>query len=104
TALAAVLGAARGYEAFFRIQGKSPAPAAETNARLHQLAGYAARGRGTPARADSAARVRRHALTALIQSGTVDAAAINGAATDADAQVRRLAVLAAGGPDSVPDR
>lgn len=104
TSLAAVLGAARGYEAFYRAPGRTSAPGAQTVTRLKELARFSGRGRGAPARADSVARVRRLAVGALTATGMLDPGIMQSAATDADPQVRRLAMMAAGGPDSAADR
>ena len=104
TALPAVLGAARGLESFFRIRGRNAPPAPATVARLRELTRFTLRGRPQPARVDSAARVRRLAVAALMSGGKMEATTIATAASDADAQVRRLAVLSLGGADSMPDR
>ena len=104
TASPALLGAARGYDSFFRAWGRNSAPTAETLTRLGQLARYQGRGRAQGGRADSIARVRRLALTALANSRKLDAATLAAASTDADMQVRRMAMVAAGFLDSVTDR
>ena len=104
TALAEVLGAARGIDNFVRIQGRKTPLSPELATRLQQLARYAPRGRVTGTRADSVARVRRLALDALIASRRLDAAGFTNAAADPDPQVRRLAILGAGAFDTLPER
>jgi HEAT repeat protein len=101
TVLPAVLGAAHGMQSFYQLGGPTPSPRAIT--RLRELAILSSHGRGGPARADSVARVRRLVVSALIASGTLNAAAAQNVSVDPDAQVRRLAVLATG-IDSFPDR
>jgi cyclophilin family peptidyl-prolyl cis-trans isomerase/HEAT repeat protein len=104
TALPAVLGAARGYDALYRGLGKNSAPSTEAVARLNQLARYNPKGRGQGTRPDSVARVRRLAVAALLNSRRLDPATLAAAAADADPQVRRMGVVALGALDSVPDR
>ncbi len=104
TALTAVLGAARGFESFYRIHARNVTASAEAVARLDQLARYAARGRTTPARADSAARVRRLAVATLVSARKLSPATMTAAFADADPQVRRFALLSLAAADSQPDR
>ena len=105
------LGVARGLEAMVRLDRKLRPPGADLIAALHALASVtafrggvelAARTPGQPAgnAADPArdARVRRLAMTALIDADAVDEAVIRRAAGDPDVQVRRLAIRAVSGP------
>lgn len=82
------LGAAKGLEALVRISRKLRSAGADAVSTLKQLA--------TPAsgEANSAARVRRLAVEALLGAGAADDVAA-AAAKDPDAQVRRLATRAA---------
>jgi peptidyl-prolyl cis-trans isomerase B (cyclophilin B) len=104
------LGVARGLEALVRLHRKLNPPDADVVAALQSLASvpslrgaveFAARSPGQPAAnaADPArdARVRRLAMTALIDAEAADEAVIRRAAGDPDVQVRRLAVRAAAG-------
>lgn len=83
------LGAAKGIEALVRISRKLHAPGADTHATLKRLVVPVS------GEASSAARVRRLALEALLSANLADDVA-DGAAKDPDAQVRRLAMRAAG--------
>ena len=104
------LGVARGLEAVVRVHRKLSPPDADLIAALQALAvgsGFrsgvelAARAPGQPAgkAADPArdARVRRLAMTALIEAESVDEVVLRRAAGDPDVQVRRLAMRAASG-------
>ncbi|MBI4420671.1 MAG: HEAT repeat domain-containing protein [Gemmatimonadetes bacterium] len=106
TAVPSRLGAARGYEAWLRRLGRNAAPSRESADRLRELvrAGLPQRGRPSPARADSLARVRRLALAALTVAGQAEESIVRTALTDPDPQVRRLAIAATGAPDSFPGR
>ena len=99
------LGVARGLEAVVRLHRKLSPPDADLIAALQALASVsgfrsgvalAARAPGQPAgnAADPArdARVRRLAMTALIDAEAVDEAVMRRAAGDPDVQVRRLAM------------
>jgi peptidyl-prolyl cis-trans isomerase B (cyclophilin B) len=105
------LGVARGLEAVVRLHRRLSPPDADLVAALRALASVsgvrrsiepAARGRIVSAAnaADPArdARVRRLAMTALIDAEAVDETVLRRAAVDPDAQVRRLAIRAASGP------
>jgi cyclophilin family peptidyl-prolyl cis-trans isomerase/HEAT repeat protein len=83
------LGVAQGLEGLARIQRKIRAPGDEALALLRRLA--------VPMKneAVTGARIRRLALEALTTASVVDGETVSGAAHDADAQVRRLAVRAA---------
>ena len=105
------LGVARGLEAVVRLHRKLSPPDADLVAALQALAlvsglrsgvAFAARAPGSSAAnaVDPArdARVRRLAMTALIDAEAVDEAVLRRAASDPDVQVRRLAIRAAAGP------
>jgi cyclophilin family peptidyl-prolyl cis-trans isomerase len=83
------LGVALGLEGLARTQRKLRAPGEDALALTRRLARLA---RGE---AVSGARIRRLALEALTTAGAVDAETLALAAHDPDAQVRRLAVVAA---------
>ncbi|HEX3704939.1 MAG TPA: peptidylprolyl isomerase [Vicinamibacterales bacterium] len=86
------LGVAAGFEALVRRQRKLQPPGAAAITALTDLSTL------RPAEAASGARVRRLALEALITAGAADAAVVQRAVQDPDAQVRRLAMRAAGTP------
>ncbi|MEO8258465.1 MAG: peptidylprolyl isomerase [Acidobacteriota bacterium] len=105
------LGVARGLEAVVRLHRTLSPPDADLIAALQALASVpgaggsvalTARGSGQPAgrAADPArdARVRRLAMTALIDAEAVDEVVLRRAAGDPDVQMRRLAMRAAAGP------
>ena len=83
-------GAARGLEALTRVNGKVAPLSADTRARLSAVV-ETPDAPGTRSRA----RTRRLALSALRNARAVDGALARVAATDADDEVRRLAVLTA---------
>ena len=105
------LGVARGLEAVVRLHRKLGPPDADLIGALEALAtvsgprsgvalaartpGSSAGNAGDPARD---ARVRRVAMSALIDAEAVDEAVLRRAADDPDVQVRRLAIRAATGP------
>src|SRR5438477_9500293 len=82
------LGIAQGLEALVRLNRRLRAPSAEAVARLTDLAS----GAGT----NGAARVRRLALEALISADAITDVVLVRTAGDPDAQLRRLAMRAAG--------
>lgn len=88
------LGIAKGFEAFVRLHRERRPIGPPAVGLLQQLA------RADPGRSDADlardARVRRLALEALSSRGDVDNDTIAVASQDADAQVRRLAMRAAG--------
>lgn len=90
---ARVEGAARGFEALVRVNGKLGALTADTRSRLYAVVeaqqGAAARG---------LARARRLALLALRNARAVDGELALVAAKDPDDEVRRLAMTAAAAP------
>jgi len=86
------LGAAKGLEALVRLHPSEPIRAEETVAALRSLAGPPGQKNGEAARDE---RVRRLALEALITAKATDDELVDRAASDADAQVRRLAMRAA---------
>ena len=90
TAVPDRLGVAAAFEALVRRQHKVWSPRADPIAALVDLTTV------RPAEAASAARVRRLALEALITAGAADIAVVRRTAQDPDAQVRRLAMRAAG--------
>jgi len=83
------LGVAKGLEALVRLQRKVRPPGEEAIALLKRLA--------VPGVSDVAtgARIRRLSLEALIAAAAVDAQVLAAATRDPDAQVRRIAMLAA---------
>ena len=83
-------GAGRGLEALTRVSGKVAPLSADTRARLSAVV-ESPDAPGTRSRA----RTRRLALSALRNARAVDGALARVAATDADDEVRRLAVLTA---------
>jgi cyclophilin family peptidyl-prolyl cis-trans isomerase len=87
------LGAAKGLEALVRLRQNIYTPSREAVAALRELA--------SPDTVDPSGgvRVRRLALETLIRARAVDAEVVIRAARDSDAQVRRLAMRAAGGPE-----
>ena len=103
------LGATKGLAALIRLHGRTMgAPAPATIERLRQLATVPVAANRVPPPAgktapvldgfatDASARVRRLALAALIDATAADLRTITTTIADADAQVRRLAVVAAG--------
>ncbi len=88
------LGVARGLEALVRIHGQRKAPDPET---LALLAGLASPADGV----ETAPRVRRLALSALITANAAGEALIVRAAVNPDEQVRQLAMRAAASTDAV---
>ncbi len=88
----ALLGAARGLESLIRISRKTVAPESSTVERLRDAAKVRA---GAGADLAQRARVRRLAWLSLIALSAFDASTIEGAAKDDDAEVRRLAMVAA---------
>ena len=98
------LGLAKGLEAFIRLQRNIRQPGDRVIAELKSLAGNGdTRGNQEQLRD---ARVRRLALESLALIEAADAATVSAAASDPDAQVRRLAVRAAtmDGTDAVVER
>ncbi len=92
TSLPDRLGVAEGLELLVRRQTTLQPAGPELIAALLDLSTL------RPAEATSAARIRRLALEALISAAAGDDEVIRRAATDPDAQVRRLAMRAAGLP------
>lgn len=88
------LGAATGLETLFRQQVKKGTPAQQSLARLQELVKTGGAG-------DTNARVRRLSMAALIAGGGADTATVKAALKDSDAQVRRLAAVAAGSNDAL---
>jgi cyclophilin family peptidyl-prolyl cis-trans isomerase len=86
------LGVAAGLEQLVRRQHKLWSPGPEAVAALIDLSTL------RPLEATNGARVRRLALDALTTAGAADAGVIRRTAQDPDAQVRRLAMRAAGMP------
>ncbi len=86
-------GVAKGFEAYVRIQRKLRPASDDVVTRLRRLSELA------PREAATGARVRRLALEALITAAAVDDEVLQKAASDPDAQVRRIAMhgAAAGG-------
>jgi cyclophilin family peptidyl-prolyl cis-trans isomerase/HEAT repeat protein len=99
--LLASLGAVDGLEALFRQQGKKATPQLETLNRLRDLLRESAPATADPSSEETAARVRRLSLAALIAGGGADAATIRLALQDPDTQVRRLAAVGAGSSDAL---
>lgn len=90
---AQIEGAARGLEALTRLNGKVAPLGADARSRLYLVVETA------DARGSSAfARARRLALQALRNARAVDGGLARTASKDADDEVRRLAVVAAGAP------
>lgn len=87
------LGVAKGLEALARLHGRAHALKPETLRTLADLSTVDADRTGSEALRD--ARVRRLALDALIHLSAVDTSIATRAAADPDAQVRRLAAVAA---------
>lgn len=85
------LGVAKGLEALGRLHQKTRASGSDAIALLRRLA--------APPENDAAggARVRRLAFEALTRAGAVDDGLVERGLSDADAQLRRLAVRAAAG-------
>ena len=83
------LGVAKGLEAYARIQRKLRPPGDDAVTRLRRLSELA------PREAATGARVRRLAIEALITVAAVDDETLQKAASDPDAQVRRIAMHAA---------
>lgn len=92
-------GAARGLEALVRGSRKLAAPDAATIEALLAAAGLG-RGDGD----ERLARVRRFAWLALAQTGRFDRTSLASALDDPDAEVRRLAIAAAGTETPLDDR
>jgi cyclophilin family peptidyl-prolyl cis-trans isomerase/HEAT repeat protein len=94
------LGVAKGFEAYVRIQRKLRPASDDALMRLRRLSELA------PREAATGARVRRLAMEALITAGAVDDEVLQKAASDPDAQVRRIAMhaAAAGGNGVTTDR
>ena len=86
-------GAARGLESLTRISGKVAPLGDDAKARLYLVVETPDAGRAT-----TFARARRLALQALRNARMVDGGLARTAARDADDEVRRLAVVAAGAP------
>jgi cyclophilin family peptidyl-prolyl cis-trans isomerase len=97
------LGLAKGLEAFARLQRAVRRPGDRVIAELKSLSRNGARGDQELLRD---ARVRRLALESLALLEAADADTVSAAASDPDAQVRRLAVRAAtiDGTDAVVER
>ncbi len=93
--LAACLGAVTGLESLFRQQVKKGMPAATSLERLRVIV------KSVNKPSETAARVRRLSMAALIAGGGADAAIVRTALKDSDAQVRRLAAIAAGSNDAL---
>ena len=87
----AVEGAARGFESLTRVNGKVTPLGDDAKARLFLVVETAA-----GPQAAQLARARRLALQALRNAGAVDGSLARAAVRDADDEVRRLAVVAAG--------
>jgi cyclophilin family peptidyl-prolyl cis-trans isomerase len=91
------LGVAKGLEALIRMSGSLQPAGTDAIALLKSLASATNVGVLDPTRS---ARVRRLSLEALIAAGATDQDVISKAASDPDAQVRRLAMRAAWQPSS----
>ena len=89
------LGIAQGFEALIRLNQQLTKPSPQAVARLTDLAS----GSGT----NGASRVRRLALEALIAADAVGDPLVVRAASDGDAQLRRLAMRAAATSGRKPD-
>ncbi len=85
-----LLGLARGLESLVRLNRENASPSARTVERLYSLTRF--RSTEHPL---TAARVRRLSLTALSAGGFVDTTLLRIAVRDPDAEVRRLAAVAA---------
>jgi cyclophilin family peptidyl-prolyl cis-trans isomerase/HEAT repeat protein len=83
------LGVAKGFEAYVRVQRKLRPPSDDAVTRLRRLSEL------VPREATTGARVRRLAMEALITAAAVDDDVLQKAASDPDAQVRRIAMHAA---------
>ncbi|MEZ4587430.1 MAG: HEAT repeat domain-containing protein [Gemmatimonadales bacterium] len=93
-----MLDAARGLETLLRSRGGLLDPDSRTRAVLRDLAVY---DEGSPA---LSARLRRLAWASLARSGAAGEPLILRGLEDPDEQVRRLAILAVGAPDSLAGR
>ncbi|MGE0553072.1 MAG: peptidylprolyl isomerase [Gemmatimonadales bacterium] len=93
-----MLDAARGLETLLRSRAGLLDPDSRTRAVLRDLAVY---DEGSPA---LSARLRRLAWAALARSGAAGEPLILRGLEDPDEQVRRLAILTVGAPDSLPGR
>ena len=89
----------RGAESFVRVNGRVAGLGASALDRLEGLARY-----GNSADPAAAARVRRAAVTTLTRAGRRSAVVAGKALNDADAEVRRLAVLWVAGPPEMAER
>ena len=89
----------RGAESFVRVNGRVAGLGASALDRLEGLARY-----GNSADPAAAVRVRRAAVTTLTRAGRRSAAVAGKALNDADAEVRRLAVLWVAGPPEMAER
>src|SRR5262245_16097108 len=87
----ALLGATEGLEAMTRQSGKISKLKAPTLGGLRA----ASKLQGRPQDADKLARIRRFATMALTASGVVERPQIEAWSSDSDAEVRRLAMIAA---------
>lgn len=91
-----VLGAARGFESLARLHGTLKPLDAEAVRWLNDLAASGSSRGASKDPADSRARARRLAMAALTAAAAIDTDVLRRALADPDAQVRRLAALAAG--------